>query len=650
MDGFGTVGTATSLLVQGFHLFRHISSARRFAESAGTSTALIAIEYFRFETWLQQSSLLGVDPVSGQVLVKESSLRRAILLAADLQSMTMDYDRVEAHVLMVISQVYQCLQKLQELRDKYSLRDDVAQDKTNIASTDTPILPTNAEIPGAGPLFQNSQVAAWLTEDQITRQRRVKTISFFRKVKFTWSFNDDMNDRDQVMSLLQTLKSCNDTLRECLPPEQQQATDRLVNMKALALSNSSSDLNGIGAAASAVEDELHRQLTQAMMIKARRVDDSSRRVTDKELQSVELESSAFSFERPDITASAVMPSRFLVQRVADSSNQMPSMILEWVNFPDSLPEDDLDLLRERIALLCLLLQTAGHPYFPALPLCSGFFQQSRVSFALIYQLPSFATPPRPPRSLYSILPRNKYSVEEEKHGSRGHRLPSLEQRYRLAVAVADGVLSLLSVEWMHKTITSHNVVLYDVSGQLDLASPQLLGFGLARRERSGERTIDLRDRSRSPGRFWQHPELRAAGEEHRRFEQRFDIFSLGVVLFEIGMWQDAHFHSSAGSSGSTGGGGVGDFRRRLLHVCAREMAHRMGEAYKTAVMACLDGDEIWTSGWGSVQSLERDEDDDMQDVDELQDGERPNLAELFYSHVYKILYACCQRGPSKGSS
>lgn len=279
---------------------------------------MIAIEYFRFETWFQQSGLLAVDPVSGQVLVKESSLRRAILLAADLQSMTMDYDRVEAHVLMVISQVYQCLQKLQELRDKYSLRDDVAQDKTNIASTDTPSLPTNAEIPGAGPLFQNSQVAAWLAKDQITRRRRVKTISLFRKVNFTWTFNDDMNDRDQVMSLLQTLKSCNDTLRECLPPEQQQATDRLVNMKALALSNSSSDLNGIGAAASAVKDELHRQLTQAMMIKARRVDDSSRRVNDKELQSVELESSAFSFERPDITASAVMPSRFLVQCVADS--------------------------------------------------------------------------------------------------------------------------------------------------------------------------------------------------------------------------------------------------------------------------------------------------------------------------------------------
>lgn len=109
------------------------------------------------------------------------------------------------------------------------------------------------------------------------------------------------------------------------------------------------------------------------------------------------------------------------------------------------------------------------------------------------------------------------------------------------------------------------------------------------------------------------------------------------------MWQDAHFYGSGGSSGSTGGGGVGDFRRRLLHVCAREMAHRMGEAYKTAVMACLDGDEIWASGWGSVQSLEQDEDDDMQDVDELQDGERPNLAELFYSHVYRILHACCQR-------
>ena len=78
------------------------------------------------------------------------------------------------------------------------------------------------------------------------------------------------------------------------------------------------------------------------------------------------------------------------------------------------------------------------------------------------------------------------------------------------------------------------------------------------------------------------------------------------------MWQDAHYYSSSGS-GSAAGSGAGEFRRRLLHVCAREMAHRMGEAYKAAVMACLDGDEMWMGAWGSAEDQEGDEDEMMDE-------------------------------------
>lgn len=131
---------------------------------------------------------------------------------------------------------------------------------------------------------------------------------------------------------------------------------------------------------------------------------------------------------------------------------------------------------------------------------------------------------------------------------------------------------------------------------------------------------------------------RSAGEQHRRFEQRFDIFSLGVVLFEIGMWQDAHYYSSSESASGTA---AGEFRRRLLHVCAREMAHRMGESYKAAVMACLDGDEIWTGarGFGEGQG----EDEDEMQVDDEVGRNGGNLAELFYLHVYSVLRGCCKQ-------
>ncbi|KAM6523070.1 hypothetical protein FSOLCH5_003690 [Fusarium solani] len=554
-----------------------------------------------------------------------------------MQSVTMDYGRVERHVLMVISQAYQCLQMLQKLREKYSLHDDIGH--VNAAGLSNSLaVQTNHEIPAADPLFQNNQIAAELSKDVNLRQRRARTIGFFRRVNFTWSFKDDTNDRDKVMTHIQTLKSCNDALRECLSPPQRQAADRLVNMKTLALSASPSDLKGIGSAASTIHDELHSRIYQAMVVKARRVDESSQRVTDKELEQIEMDSTAFVFESHDTGTSTGISKRVLAQHAAVGSqlSEPLSVILEWVTFHSSLTEDDLNLLKERIALLCTLLRSAGYPYFPSLPLCTGFFQQTRTSFVVVYQLPPFAAPSSPPRSLYSLLPRNKYSVEGEKPTAPNNFLPSLEQRYELAAALADGVLSLLSVDWMHKTITSRNVVLYHASGHLDFASPQLLGFGLARRERPGERTVDLREGGPSPWRFWQHPELRAVGEEHRRFERRFDIFSLGVVLFEIGMWQDAHYYSSSGSAAASG---AGEFRRRLLHVCAREMAHRMGEAYKVAVMACLDGDEMWMGTWGSAEDQEGDE-DEMQVGEEGKQGGDMGVAELFYLHVYSVLRGC----------
>lgn len=184
-----------------------------------------------------------------------------------------------------------------------------------------------------------------------------------------------------------------------------------------------------------------------------------------------------------------------------------NIILESVSFPSSLTEDDLGLLRDRIALLCTLLRNAGHPYFPVLPLGIGFFQQSRTSFTLAYQLPSFADQQELPCSLYSLLPRNNYSIQNEKLLGLNRFIPSLEQRYKLASALADGVLSLLSVDWMHKTITSRNIVVYRASGMLKIDSPQFLGFGFARRERPDERSVDVRDETPSPWRFWQHPEL-----------------------------------------------------------------------------------------------------------------------------------------------
>lgn len=151
-----------------------------------------------------------------------------------------------------------------------------------------------------------------------------------------------------------------------------------------------------------------------MTIKAQRVGESAQQISAQDLKQGMLDSAALVFDRDDAVVATGISDRIMAQHKWSGTQPSETVILEWVVFHPSLPEEDLDLLNERIALLCALLRSAGHPYFPALPLCSGFFRQSRTSFALVYQLPPFAAPSQPPRSLYSLLPRNKYSVLTEK--------------------------------------------------------------------------------------------------------------------------------------------------------------------------------------------------------------------------------------------
>ena len=98
------------------------------------------------------------------------------------------------------------------------------------------------------------------------------------------------------------------------------------------------------------------------------------------------------------------------------------------------------------------------------------------------------------------------------------------------------------------------------------------------------------------------------------------------------MWQDIHCCSSFVADAATVAN-ADAFRRRLVTVSAQEMAHRMGEGYKSAVMACLDGDEIWTD--------QVPHDIGMQGEEGIQNGDT-GVTELFYLHVSSVLRNCCK--------
>ncbi|UPK92550.1 hypothetical protein LCI18_003485 [Fusarium solani-melongenae] len=583
------VSNSASLFQQVFHLYRHISSSRNFSDTAGALSALIAVEYFRFESWVQASGLVTKDPASGEPIVHDDSLRRCILLAADANWATLDYRIVEETILGILSEVYRCLERLNKLRGKYAM--DLTSGLLSSSTPSGQVLPGTAPSPASTPastglrsadtLFSIPRVIETLSRDTTIRQERSRAVSFFRKVNFGWSLSNDVSDRVKLEEALKTLKDLNDHLESIFPSSSRsengvEVTKRLVSLKILSVATEPTELRSIGEAMAtrAGHADLYQAIHTAAMIKARRLEGG---VSPSELERVVLEMNMlFGLQGP----SQAKSTRTLCKLQSDGS----TVLLEGARYPDSLPDADIKVLNERIATLALLLKLAGHPYFKSLPSCHGYIRYSHTKFGLVYSLPDSADPSREPISLYSLLPttsrRNLETAGMTKRISR-NTLPTLEERYRLAHALADGVLSLLGVTWVHKSLCSWNILLFRSrtrQGAIDFSRPLIVGFGVSRHEKPEEITIDTRDLD-SPLRLWQHPDLR--GSPHVRFQPKYDIYSLGLMLFEIAMWQDLPSFDRHG-----------DLQTYVLNHSG-VVAHRMGTTYRDAMMACLDDDFRW---------------------------------------------------------
>lgn len=122
---------------------------------------------------------------------------------------------------------------------------------------------------------------------------------------------------------------------------------------------------------------------------------------------------------------------------------------------------------------------------------------------------------------------------------------TLDRRIKLAMKLAEAVFFLHAAGFVHKNITSSSIVALrrlnmDLAASLD--DSYLMGFDLIRgidsvtsKEGAVRQHEDL---ARSIWEFdlFQHPH-RLCGHNSQRFTKSYDVYSLGVVLLEIGLWE-----------------------------------------------------------------------------------------------------------------
>ncbi|PVH90009.1 hypothetical protein DL98DRAFT_647669 [Cadophora sp. DSE1049] len=258
----------------------------------------------------------------------------------------------------------------------------------------------------------------------------------------------------------------------------------------------------------------------------------------------------------------------------------------------------------------------------------------------VYQYPEFASPKSVPVSLRELL--------GEAYQADNPKIPFLETRFRLARSLSIALYQLQCAGWVHRKISSYNVIFFKdrTTNELNLDQPFLVGWQYSRpddqrrlfpSEQGNEGIGDLD--------MYVHRWRLSRGGHGRfpRFRKSFDIYSLGIVLIEIAFWEPIialtdekerkkmELRDVTISSGSR----AKEWWKSILKTAEEELAPEMGVAYQHAVLFCLMGGQAASKVDASRQFDKERQSREKYFVDE--DFEEIGIEKEFYWKVLKPL-------------
>jgi hypothetical protein len=313
------------------------------------------------------------------------------------------------------------------------------------------------------------------------------------------------------------------------------------------------------------------------------------------------------------------------------------VIVEHHEYEDQLQSYDLDQdevakLKNPVKTLAWLLQNSSfretgeesseeQPVIYSLQ-CLGYKDDTRAKrMTFLYKLPP---PPDGTSWRYdsgnTLATLHTLITKVDKKTRRAFK-PPLADRYSIANSLALTVLNIHGSAWIHKNIWSHGILLFlqDKNGSTyplgattetssstpiadtkDGSKPRLLAFlgdwGYSRRiDGFTDMNVDFDIEAN----LYRHPERQ--GKPKRQFSRIHDIYALGVVLLEIGLWRTVSqlFDRQINEIRQTAETKLlkaKDVTAKLTGLAEKELPKEMGERYASAVLACLTGDFHKESG------------------------------------------------------
>jgi hypothetical protein len=277
------------------------------------------------------------------------------------------------------------------------------------------------------------------------------------------------------------------------------------------------------------------------------------------------------------------------------------LYLERKAYNRNMDGRDIDEAKLRAGRLAELLHMTKGQQFRCFKCVRWYQEPSEYRFTLV-----FAKPPNFTGNEW--VTTNLHEVIKK---TMGPNRPTLNQRFGMALQIANALQQWHQVNWVHQSISSHNVVLFRRNQDqaidqhfrdVDYTATFMQGFDFARPNQDPSLGKDVEDPERD---VYKHPARQGpARKGHRKIH---DLYSLGVVLLEVGLWECATSIVRLRSGKDIA---VSTVQKRLLAAAAERLSHHAGSSFTEAVTTCLTGrfdvkldDEIESELGKAVQKL-----------------------------------------------
>ena len=208
-------------------------------------------------------------------------------------------------------------------------------------------------------------------------------------------------------------------------------------------------------------------------------------------------------------------------------------LFEKKEYDLNISDSDKDLLRERIRKLVTLLGSSRTNHQLHTLQAVGYIDDTQLGvWWIVFRFPIFLPPPSATLSQCEpVSLRNLFTSGLK---------PSLEQRFALARRLTGTFAKLYASDWMHKSINSQNIIFPVLLEKESLRTFRTLGSALVQgfgysRQHTEDQTVD---RGKAGGQLesaiYRHPYYQ--GEAASGYQVHYDIYSFGLLLFEIAVW------------------------------------------------------------------------------------------------------------------